>query len=620
MARFSFRYLAKLYFFWLILFFCNRGIFLVVQFSETQQASFWELLQSFYYALALDSSTACYSLALPFIVLWIAWWSRKRFWLVVLKVVVLLFILLHGMIAFGEAALYTQWHTKLNGDALSHFAHPSEVFRTATWGLTVLFFGTTLVVCGLYIIAYTRWLHPRSLPQGKRHWWWNGGLAFLIAGFVIFTGIRGGWRRFPISLSLAYYSQKAVLNDAAVNPSWYLLHDLTKRAGQGQGNPFHWMAPQQAGQIVDSLYHYPRDTTQPVLTTNRPNIVLFVLESWPADIVQASHDPEVMPVFDHLIQQGIYFNHCYPTGVVSDEGLPGILSAFPTAGRVSILSRPEQTMQLPAINEDLQHAGYQSGFIYGGMLDFGNIQSYVYNKKFDLVRAGRDLPSDLDRGALGIPDALMVDPVLSLIDQATAPFFYCWYTLSTHPPYDIPTPKWINYGGPQRDFVNTLHYADSSLGLFFAKARTKSWYAHTLFVFVSDHSHDSQYNRPIQHKDRNRIPLLLYGDVIRPEWRGKTVQKVVSQLDIAATLLAQLGLPYDDYPWSKDIFNPLAPHFAAYNYMSGSGFVTPDGFVAQDDRFPDFLLTDLKDSSRIHQLIRLNKAYEQKAYDYFLSW
>lgn len=597
-------------------------VFLCIQWGELQDITFHNIAASFYYALQLDSSAACYSLGLPFIILWIAWWNRRKVWRKVLQIIVIIFIFLHCLIAYGEAALYTEWHTKLNWDALAHFMHPSEVFKTATWGLTILFFGTTILLGSLFVFLYNRFIHPKALPERKekRLRLWSGFLAYLIAGFVIFTGIRGGWRRFPISLSVAYYSQKAVLNDAAVNPSWNLIHDLTKVAQHGQTNPYHWIPSATADQIVDSLYHFRKDSTIPVLTTTRPNIILFILESWPADIIQAPHQPRITPIFDSLLGGGIYFDNCYPTGFVSDEGLPGILSAFPTSGSVSILSQPERTLHLPAINGEMDSAGYHSGFIYGGMLDFGNIQSYVYNKHFDVVKAGRDFPSSLHRGALGIPDGIMVPLVVSLIDSAPSPFFYCWYTLSTHPPYDIPTPKWIQYGGKQQPFVNTLHYADSSLGLFFHKIRNKPWYNNTLFIFVSDHSHDSQYKRPVQHKDRNRIPLLLYGNVIKKEWRGKVIDAVTSQLDIAATLLAQLKLPHKRYPWSKNAFNPYAPHFAAYNYLTGSGFITGEGFVAQDNRFNNFLLTNLKDSTKIKSMIRLNRAYEQKAYDYFLSW
>lgn len=616
------RYLVKLFIFWLIFFTINRIVFFLVQSPFLQQISFQNIFLSFYYAIPLDISSACYSCGLPFVCLWIMWFSGKKVWLKVMKIVVIVFIFLHAAIAYGDAILYTEWHSKLNWNALSHFMHPSEVFKTATWGMTFLFFGLTIFLGLLFAYIYNRFihLHELSIPFLFKKRALAAFLLLPVAGFVIFTGIRGGWKRFPISLSIAYYSQHAVLNDAAVNPAWYLIHDLNEVAHKVNENPYHWMPRSKATHIVDSLFTFRKDTSVQILSNTRPNIVLFILESWPADAIHAPTSPEITPVFDSLIRQGIYFDSCFATGFVSDEGIPGILSAFPTSGNVSILTQPERTVHLPSINQILDSAGYHTAFIYGGQLDFGNIQSYVFNKKFDLVKAGRDFPDSLPRGALGIPDAVMADQVAGLVKKAEQPFFYCWYTLSTHPPYDIPEEKWIRYGGVQQPYMNTIHYADSSFGLFLEKIKSTPWYKNTLFVFVSDHSHDSQYERPVQHKDRHRIPLLLYGEVIKPQWRGKVMHRITSQLDLAATLLAQLHLPHSRFFWSKNAFNPYAPPFAGINYLSGAGFITPKGFVSLDDQFQNFLLTDLKDSAEIKKIKRLDQAYEQRAYDEFLKW
>ena len=616
------RYLAKLFLYWLIVFALSRVVFLLVQADALKGVAFSGIVSGFYYALPLDVSTACYCCALPFLVLWAAYLSGERGVLKVLKVVVVVEILLYCAMAFGDAALYTEWHTKLSWKALAHFRRPSEVFKSASTYLTVLFFSTTAVLGAVYAVMYVRRVHLhafyRLAPLRRRL---PGGLVwFPLIGFIIFTGIRGGWKRFPISLSIAYYSRHSVLNDAAVNPAWYLLHDIRQESLDVNKNPYHWMKPAEATRIVDSLYTFRKDTTVRVLTTERPNIMLFILESWPRDMVGVPGHPEVSPFMDSLIRRGIYFDSCYATGYVSDEGIPGILSAFPTSADVSILTEPQKTLHLPAVNDILDSVGYHSGFIYGGQLDFGNIRSYVYNKKFDVVKSGRDFPLTLPRGALGVPDAVMAPYAADIVSAARQPFFYCWYTLSTHPPYDYPKNQWLSYGGHQRQLVNTLHYADSSLGVFFSRIRDKPWYHNTLFVFVSDHSHSTQYGEPAQHRDRNAIPLLFYGDVIRPEWRGRLMHRVTSQLDIAATLLAQMGLPQGAFPWSKDAFNPYAPQFAAINYLTGSGFVVPGGFVSLQDQFPDFVLTNLTDSARIRQLKRLNRAYEQKAYQYFLSW
>lgn len=618
----SCRYLAKLFLYWLIIFALNRIVFLIVEASALHDPGFSSIMAGFYYALPLDVSAACYSCAFPFLVLWVAFWVGDRRVFRILKVLVIILIFLHCAIAFGDAALYTEWHTKLSWKALAHFRRPNEVFKSASGGLTIFFFSTTILLGLLYTFFYMKLIHLdgfNRLPALRKRWL-PGLVFFPVIGFIIFSGIRGGWKRFPISLSIAYYSKHSVLNDAAVNPAWYLLHDIRQEALDVNENPYHWMPPKTASAIVDSLFRFRKDTTISVLTTHRPNIVLFILESWPRDMVQVPGHPEIAPVFDSLIRRGIYFDSCYATGFVSDEGIPGILSAFPTSADVSVLTEPQKTVRLPAINEVMDSAGYHSGFIYGGQLDFGNIRSYVYNKKFDVIKSGRDFPIWLPRGALGIPDAVMAPYAADIVSASPRPFFYCWYTLSTHPPYDYPQNQWLSYGKDEVQLINTLHYADSSLGIFLKRIQGSPWFKNTLFVFVSDHSHNTQYDTPTQDRDRNAIPLLFAGDVIKPEWRGKTIHRVTSQLDIAATLLGQMNLPADRFPWSKNAFNPYAPQFAAINYLTGAGFIVPGGFVSLRDQFPDFLLTNLSDSIAIERLKRLNRAYEQTAYQYFLSW
>lgn len=616
------RYLISLFIFWLAFFFINRIVFLIVQFHELHWNGFSNIMRGFYYAIPLDISSACYSLAFPFIVLWIGYLWNKKCWLKILQVLVIIIIFIQCAIAYGDAALYTQWHTKLNWKALAHFSHFTEPFESSPVGLTVLFFSLTIILGLFFTIFYNRVVHIQSFKSSPsfRERIFPGIAGFPVIGFIIFTGIRGGWQRFPISLSVSYYSPRAVLNASAVNPSWFLIHDISQEALDVNQNPYHWMPPAEAKQIVDSLYNYKRDTTISVLNDTRPNIMVFILESWSFDAVSAQVDPNIAPFSDSLSKKGIYFDNCYATGYVSDEGIPGILSAFPTAGDISVLTEPQKTIHLPSINEVLDSAGYSSGFIYGGMLDFGNIRSYVYNKKFDVVRSGRDFPSFLHRGALGIPDGIMADYAAALVNEARQPFFYCWYTLSTHAPFDIPVPKYIQYGGVQMPYMNTLHYSDSSLRIFFEKIEAEPWFKNTLFVFVPDHSHDSQYGRPAQSSLRNKIPLLFYGDVIKPAWRGKVISRVISQLDIAATLLAQMQLPDTAFPWSKNVFNPNTPQFAAINYLTGAGFVTPHGYVSLQDQFPEFLLTDLQDKDSIARLKRIDQAYEQEAYQYFLKW
>jgi hypothetical protein len=70
----------------------------------------------------------------------------------------------------------------------------------------------------------------------------------------------------------------------------------------------------------------------------------------------------------------------------------------------------------------------------------------------------------------------------------------------------------------------------------------------------------------------HHIPLLFYGDVIREEYKGRKKDEIVSQQDIAATLLSQLGMAHDDFKWSKNIMNPTTDAFAYWTFTDGFGY------------------------------------------------
>ena len=92
-------------------------------------------------------------------------------------------------------------------------------------------------------------------------------------------------------------------------------------------------------------------------------------------------------------------------------------------------------------------------------------------------------------------------------------------------------------------FRSTAYYTDSCVGAYIHEAKKQSWYKNTLFVLVADHGHRLPKNEfENYHPNRYRIPLLFYGDVIKPGFRGTKITKVGNQTDIAATLLNQLRI------------------------------------------------------------------------------
>ena len=71
-------------------------------------------------------------------------------------------------------------------------------------------------------------------------------------------------------------------------------------------------------------------------------------------------------------------------------------------------------------------------------------------------------------------------------------------------------------------------------------------------------------------------------------WLGGAVNKPLvvdnycSQSDLAATLLAQLGIDYTDFTMSRNIFAPGAEQFGYYTFNNGFGVVKATGATIYD--------------------------------------
>ena len=106
-------------------------------------------------------------------------------------------------------------------------------------------------------------------------------------------------------------------------------------------------------------------------------------------------------------------------------------------------------------------------------------------------------------------------------------------------------------------------------------AKKEPWYEKTLFLLVSDHSHNSYRNWHPQSKDYQRVPFMMLGEAIKPEYRGTRISKIGNQHDVASTLLGQLRIPSVIFPYSKDLLNPGSGEFAYYTTEDGLGWITP---------------------------------------------
>jgi phosphoglycerol transferase MdoB-like AlkP superfamily enzyme len=280
---------------------------------------------------------------------------------------------------------------------------------------------------------------------------------------------------------------------------------------------------------------------------------------------------------------------------------------------------PEKYHQLPSLTQDLNKEGYRSSFYFGGQLIYGNIKSYIMYNQFHKIVEGDDFSSSIPRGKLGVHDEYLFNRHIEDMKTEPEPFFSAMFTLSSHSPYDQPVNNKITRNVPEIDFVNSAWYTDYALGKYIESARKQPWYGNTLFILVADHSHVSHHQNPLQSFAYHRIPMLWFGPALRPEFKGKKVDMISSQTDLPATLLKQLGLNANLYPWSKNLFNPYTPPFAYFEMNDGLGWKNPSGYFIYnklEDRFMDKKIAPADEPKTVKE----GKSYLQEVFREFLSY
>ncbi len=576
--------ILKMFLFWILLFDFQRILFSIHNWDKLEGISFWEWLATFFYSIRLDIASAAYLGLLPLLFLIIHYLNPSKWTRWLFRGVLILEVLVCAMIHAGEINAYTEWNHKLTSRVFMHLSNPDEVVRTADYAMTIWFF-IYVILEVTFAWRIMNWLFKKSLDGNQWKWYLNysfGAIFFGLFGSIFFLLARGGWQQIPINIDSAYFSNNHVANDIAVNSVYYFGNSylLYNKSDIDESLPKIDLA--RAQRIVDELYDYPSEHDNYILDNKRPNLVFVIMESWAAEAVGCLSDNKgATPNFDALAEEGLLFTNIYSTGHTSEIGNSSIFSGNPGIPGISISLQPEKHRKLRSLNQDVEDWGYSSHYVFSGDLKYGNIGGYFMDHGFQDVVDENDFPNGLERGKLNYYDEDLYDFLLKRISKSQEPFMHCAFTGSTHSPYDHPVSKRKRtWEGEEVNFMNSVIYADECISDFIKKCKKEDWYENTLFVFMADHGHAAPGSTDPNSNRFYRIPLLLWGEPLKKEYRGKRIEKVGSQTDLAATLMYQMGGDLSLYPWSKDLMNPECPQFALHTIIGGYGWVTEKGMLA----------------------------------------
>lgn len=613
--------LLRYFCFWLLFFFLERLVFVCYNWGTLKSSGFGEVAKAFFYGLWMDASMAGYVCAIPLLVFAVAWLIPPlKLGSLPLKVYTALLVVVFSFITVVNFNIYREWGTKINYRALEFaFGSPSEAFASSksspvALSLFVLFL---LIAAGLvlsrYIVVY------KINTEGR--WYVKAPIALLLLGFN-FLAIRGGWQLSPMNESMAYFSLKPVFNYAAVNTEWSLVHDVLNNK-YNNNNPFHFYKPSEAKKIVRQMYSFSRAPGTKILSTTKPNVVLIIMESFTGNVIESlGGEKGIDPEMEKLISQGVFFNNIFASGGRTDKGVVAVLSAFPAQGTRSIMKENSKQVRIPALSQTLSRAGYGTSFFYGGESRFFNMRSYLLSHNYQSITDKSNFDPNEMSSKWGAYDGPVYMKMAESVGRYKQPFFATMLTLTNHEPFELPVKPHFAGEETENKFRSTAYYADSCLGAFIAKARTQSWFKNTLFIMVADHGHFLPHtDLEIHDPQRYRIPLLFFGDVIRPEFRGVKIAKTGSQNDIAAILLNQLQLPSSEYPWSKDLLNPDVPGFGFFNWEHGFGLATDRQIISFDTMGNQIIYRKEPNQQPLDEaLLRQAKASMQEVYQQYVDY
>lgn len=580
-------YFLKYYLFWLCLFLVQKPLFMLSQWERLGDVRVVDWFFVPWHALPLDLSVASY-LMLPvglmmIVSAWvrIPWMSRimDGYTAVMLSAAWLLFI--------SDVATFPSWGFHLDRTLFLYLQTPMEVLACAeTWqwiaGVVVW-----IMAVVMSMLVYRRWM-GRKMEWSMFPTWQaqiGGCIGWVLLTALLFLPIRGSLTVSTMNTGRVYFSDNRMLNLSAINPIFNMMESLSENTFDTER--YTYMPSAEATRLLDSLYLHTDSAAAPirVLQTTRPNIILFILESF-------SHNAwEAMPNVRRLSEQGVYFSRVMASSFRTDRGVVAVMSAFPGQPTSSIMTVPHKAQQLPQIGKDLSREGYRLKFWHGGDEDFTCMRSYLISGGFTDRVSDHSFPVADRLSKWGVPDHILFSRLSeelcerSRVSRGYAedkPTLDVVLTLSSHEPFEVPALR--RFDNP---YLNAVAYTDSCIGALVDTLRTLPTWDNTLLVLVADHGFP--YPATLQNHETRRyhIPIVMAGGAVT---RPLRVDHVASQIDLVPTLLGQMEIDHSAYRFGKDMLDPAQPAFAFYSFVDGYALVTETDSVALDARANTLLM------------------------------
>lgn len=378
-----------------------------------------------------------------------------------------------------------------------------------------------LVIPIRYIFKY---LNKKLMPV-KLSWWWPLQIFILLLLTIFFirgTAIKGH--------PLNPWQSNQIGNTKLSNISLSAIYNVTYSLSQNKIKPIP--LPDFDENITNTLHKlYQENEKTTTIRFNRPNVVMFFLESWSGVHMNSyGFNKKTTPFFDEILKKSIRPKAMIAGGHRTPEGLFTTIASFQNPLGETVSKTQLQNYQYDSLVDAFNNDNYYTAFYQGSYKEVAGVGSLAQKLGFKQSFGKTDIKHKVySNNSWGVQDPDLYTFVEKNIMHTEKPFFIGINGTTTHDDQIPETIKKIQFSNDYafNQKLNALHFSDEVLGQFVKTIQKK--YPNTLFVFLADHvgsiNGDSFENY--------LIPFAIYHKDIQPKY----YDFFISQRDVAPTIL-----------------------------------------------------------------------------------
>ena len=569
------RALAGHYFRLLLIFILQKPLFMLYTGAISNGYPFRDWLRVIRHGIPIDLSVAAYLTVLPLMLCLVSVWTDSRLIKRIWQVYDVLMALLLALVFVADAALYPFWGYKLDASVFFYLRNPGEAFASVSFLFTLLGILAILILAHLYYRYTVAVIRPFDQPFIRLLMRGTVSTLLLLVTAPLLLAIRGGVKESTMNVGHAYFSEDQYLNHSAVNPAFSMFSSMGK--SNDWASYYDFMDEDNRERLMRDLFSTNDYFTEELLRTDRPDILILVLEGFGGDMVHSLGGMEgVSPCLDSIAAHGVFFSRCYADSYRTDRGMVSLMNGHPALPVTSIMKIPVKSAALPSISGKLEENGYTNSFIYGGDINFTNMKSWLMSHGYSHITSDVDFTASERRGnAWGVNDEVTFSRLAGMLKNAEKhPWHTALLSLSSHEPFEVPFSRF------EDPIPNSFAYTDSCVGRLVDELRSHPLWDNLLMVIIPDHGFRYPKEGFFQAPHVHRIPVIWTGGAVKGP---KVVDCIMKQSDMAATLLGQLGIDHSDFLYSRNVLSSSYSYpFAYYTFNNGFCFMDDTGTTLYD--------------------------------------